>query len=177
MLQGFLPPVSLTLPALMAAAVLSAAGCRHHKAEQAEPPPTIGELTQKMRSKDNDERYEAVKSLQQSPKDKEAVELLISALSDRDASVRWVATDGLAKCGAAAEEAIPKLTDRLQHDFDATVRAGAAHALGRVGIAGLRALGELQAAQNDPAQEVRNEAKKSVMTLRGVQKYQTLKPK
>ncbi len=166
-----------TFGIFMATVLLVSAGCRHHKQEEVEAPPPVAELTGRMQSKDNDERYEAVKALQQSPKYKETIELLISALSDKDASVRWVATDGLAKCGAAAEEAIPKLTDRLQHDSDPTVRAGAAHALGRVGIAGLRALGELQAAaQNDSAQEVRNEAKESVMTLRAVQKYQTLKP-
>ncbi len=156
-------------PLLLAA--LAIAGCRHHKTDDAEPRPTTAELSQTMQSTDKDDQYEAVKAISGLPvKDKAAIELLISALDDKDPDVRWKATEGLAKGGAAAEVAVPKLIERL-HDRDATVRAGAAHALGTMKLAGLRRLSDLQAAAlNDPSEDVRREADRSVLTLRFVQK-------
>jgi HEAT repeat protein len=177
--KQYMTSPSLTLRVLIVGLAISVAGCRHHKEEQLEPPPSISQMTENLRSNDKDDRYEAVRALPQlAAKDKEAMTLLISALSDKDPSVRWVATDGLAKCGAAAGDAVSKLAELLTHDPDATVRYGAAHALSTMQSAGLRALGKLQAAeQKDAEEDVRNEAKRAILTLRAVQKYQSTKPK
>lgn len=164
---------------LVAALTIFVAGCRHQKKEEVDPPPSIGELTENLKSNDKDDRYEAVRTLPElAAKDKGAMAMLIAGLSDKDPSVRYKAAEGLAKCGVAAADAVPKLADLLVRDPDATVRFGAAHALRTVGAAGLRALGELEAAaQKDADPDVRNEAKHSLMTLRAVQKYQSTKPK
>jgi HEAT repeat protein len=159
-----------------AALVLVASGCRHQK--PAEDLPKLDELSQQMKSKDKDERYEAIRRL---PKlvatNKEAVALLIAALSDKDEDVRWVATDGLAKSGAAAGEAAPKLIELLR-DPSPTVRGGAATALSTIGVAGVRGVAALEnVAANDRNADVRSEANRAKIKLRQLQHYQLSKSK
>jgi HEAT repeat protein len=151
-------------------------GCRH--AKPVEDLPQLDELTQQLQSKDKDDRYEAVRRLPRLvASNKEAVPLLITALSDKDEDVRWVATDGLAKSGTAAADAAPKLVELLR-DSSATVRGGAARALSALGIAGASGVSALEmVAANDRDADVRSEAKRAVKSLRDVQKYQILKTK
>jgi HEAT repeat protein len=54
---------------------------------------------------------------------------LLGALKDRDAIVRREAILALLKCGPAAQDAVPAITDLRDHDRDATVRSHAAKAL------------------------------------------------
>ena len=101
---------------------------------------------------------------------------MIAALSDKDENVRWAATDGLSRFGAAAASAVPKLTELLR-DPSAMVRAGAAHALGTMGTAALHTIGELSArAATDANQDVRSEAKWAIATIKQVKMYQDSNP-
>jgi HEAT repeat protein len=163
---------------LMAAAVLvlSAAGCRHHK--PVEDLPKLDDLMLQMKSKDKDERYEAVRRLPLLvATNKEAVALLIAALADKDEDVRWVATDGLAKSGAAAADAAPRLIELLR-DPSPTVRGGAARALSTLGVAGVSGVAALETmAASDRDADARSEAKRAVTTLRQVQHFEISKNK
>ena len=80
------------------ALVLTITAC-HHTKKAGEPLPSIEELTAEMRTPDKDVRYEAMAELAIMSKNKSAVPLLITALLDPEADVRWVATKGIESFG------------------------------------------------------------------------------
>ena len=82
------------------------------------------EMVEMTQSANPEMRYAGVLRLRDgAPKHTEAIPLLITALSDTDENVRWVATDVLCRFGAVGAEAVPKLTELLSDRSSPLVRA------------------------------------------------------
>ncbi len=87
--------------------------------------------------------------------------VLVTALEDPEENVRWFAVEGLRKLGAS--QAVPRISEILQEDQSARVRAIAATALGELGQpAGVPALRQ---ALSDPAERVRQKAAAALLLL------------
>ncbi|MFO8008380.1 MAG: HEAT repeat domain-containing protein [Candidatus Brocadiia bacterium] len=87
--------------------------------------------------------------------------VLVAALEDPEENVRWFAVEGLRKLGAT--QAVPRISEILQEDQSARVRAIAATALGELGQpAGVPALRQ---ALSDPAERVRQKAAAALLLL------------
>jgi len=73
----------------------------------------------------------AVSALGGMDETKDTIPVLITALKDKNATVRRYAAYALGNIGPAAREALPSLTDALK-DQDKTVRDGAQWALKKI---------------------------------------------
>jgi HEAT repeat protein len=102
----------------------------------------VGELTQKLKDKDSDNRRAAAQALaEMGAEAKPAVGALTTALKDSDLFVRRFAAQALGEIGAEARDAVPGLSALLKDTKEKKeVQEAAALALGKIGPAGLGAL-------------------------------------
>ena len=90
-----------------------------------------------------------------------ALPALVSALGDSDSGVRAWAAEDIGDIGAAA---VPPLRVIL-HSQDATARASACSALGKLGAGAGKALPELRQALSDPSPDVRQAARRAIGSI------------
>jgi HEAT repeat protein/AAA+ ATPase superfamily predicted ATPase len=94
----------------------------------------IADYTQKLRDKNDQERWNAAMTLGRiGPEAESAIPQLIETLKDENPLVRISAAAALGKIGAEAEIAIPQLINALK-DEDEDVRSESATALTRIGV-------------------------------------------
>ncbi len=110
---------------VFATMLLSVSGCG-----RAQPTMAARKWAEALHHANSKERKKAAFTLGNiGPSDPAVVPALMAALKDADAGVRCEAIFALVKCGPAAQEAIPDLTDTQNKDHDPKVRAYAAKAL------------------------------------------------
>jgi HEAT repeat protein len=102
----------------------------------------VGELTQKLKDKDSDNRRAAAQALaEMGAEAKPAVAALTTALKDADLFVRRFSALALGEIGADAKDAVPGLSALLKDSKEKKeVQEAAALALGKIGPAGVNAL-------------------------------------
>jgi HEAT repeat protein len=115
-------------PVLIAILLLSLIGCG-----KAPPPTRVNHWVETLRAPDAKLRKKAAFTLGNlGTTDPGVVPALRGALTDADAAVRCEAILALLKCGPAAAQALPALTDLRQRDPDVQVRRYAATAIGKL---------------------------------------------